>query len=67
MNMNIYINNKQTETKALSLAELAVELNLPERGVAMAVGTRMVQRAQWGTTTLSEGDSIIIIKAACGG
>lgn len=67
MNMNIYINNKQTETKALSLAELAEEMNLPERGVAMAVGTRMVQRAQWGTTTLSEGDSIIIIKAACGG
>lgn len=67
MNMNIYINNKQTETKALNLAELAEELNLPERGVAMAVGTRMVQRAQWGTTTLSEGDSIIIIKAACGG
>lgn len=67
MNMNIYINNKQTETKALSLAELAEELNLPERGVAMAVGTRMVQRTQWGTTTLSEGDSIIIIKAACGG
>ncbi|MDE7085782.1 MAG: sulfur carrier protein ThiS [Prevotella sp.] len=65
--MNIYINNKQTETKALSLAELAEELNLPERGVAMAVGTRMVQRTQWGTTTLSEGDSIIIIKAACGG
>lgn len=65
--MNIYINNKQTETKALNLAELAAELNLPERGVAMAVGTRMVQRTQWETTTLSEGDYIIIIKAACGG
>lgn len=65
--MNIYINNKQTETKALNLAELAAELNLPERGVAMAVGTRMVGRAQWETTTLSEDDNIIIIKAACGG
>lgn len=65
--MNININNKQTETKALNLAELAAELNLPERGVAMAVGTRMVQRTQWETTTLSEGDYIIIIKAACGG
>lgn len=65
--MNIYINNKQTKTKALNLAELATELNLPERGVAMAVGTRMVQRAQWETTTLSDGDNIIIIKAACGG
>lgn len=65
--MNIYINNKQTETKALNLAELAAELNLPERGVAMAVGTRMVQRTQWDATTLSEGDNIIIIKAACGG
>lgn len=65
--MNIYINNKQTKTKALNLAELATELNLPEHGVAMAVGTRMVQRTRWETTTLSDGDNIIIIKAACGG
>lgn len=65
--MNIYINNKQTETKALNLAELAAELELPEHGVAMAVGTSMVQRTQWESTMLSDGDNIIIIKAACGG
>lgn len=65
--MNIYINNKQTETAARSLTELATELNLPERGVAMAVGTQMVLREQWDDTKLSDGDSVIIIKAACGG
>ncbi len=65
--MNIYINNKQTETKARNLAELATELGLPERGVAMAMSAKMIQRTQWNATTLSDGDSVIIIKAACGG
>lgn len=65
--MNIYINSKQTETKARNLTELAEELNLPDRGVAMALGAQMVQRAQWDDTALSDGDSVIIIKAACGG
>ncbi len=65
--MNIYINNKPAETAATTLEELAREVNLPERGVAMALGTQMVQRALWAETVLKEGDSVIIIKAACGG
>lgn len=65
--MKIHINNKETETNAATLAELATELNLPERGVAMALDTAMVQRAEWGNTTIKEGANVIIIKAACGG
>ena len=59
--MKIYINNKPTETAAETLEALA------NRGVAMALGTQMVQRNQWAETTLKEDDSVIIIKAACGG
>ncbi len=65
--MKIYINNKPSDTAAATLADLAVELSLPDRGVAMALGTQMVQRTEWTATTLKDGDSVIIIKAACGG
>ncbi len=65
--MRITVNNKETETAAQNLAELAAELSLPEKGVAMAIGTQMVQRAEWAATPLCDGASIIIIKAACGG
>lgn len=65
--MKILINNKQTETEAKSLDELAAELNLPERGVAVAVSNKMVPRTEWESTLLTEGANVVIIKAACGG
>lgn len=65
--MTCYVNNQPITTEATNLAGLAVELGLPEKGVAIAVGNKMVPRDQWAETPLSEGTSIIIIKAACGG
>ena len=65
--MEIFINRKPVQTSASNLAELASELSLPQAGVAMALNARMVQRAEWENTPLSEGAEIIIIKAACGG
>ena len=65
--MNIQVNGKPTETDAMTLAALAQEMGLPEKGVAMAVANQMIQRQDWAATALSENDSVIIIKAACGG
>ncbi len=65
--MKIKINDKETEVRAESLSGLAAELSLPEKGVAVAVNNRMVPRTGWNDTTLKEGDSIVIIKAVCGG
>lgn len=65
--MKISVNNKPMETEATNLLLLAEELALPQRGVAMALNNRMIPRADWGTTTLAEGASIVIIQAACGG
>lgn len=65
--MNVNINNKPTETTAMTLAELAKELGMPERGVAMAIDNRMVPRTEWESTSLSDGANVIVIKAACGG
>lgn len=65
--MTITINNKPTETEATILSELAAELNLPEKGVALAMANKMVPRTAWSSTPLTEGANIVIIKAACGG
>jgi len=65
--MKIVINNKETITEAHNLGELTSELNLPSKGVAVAIANRMIPRAEWDTTILEEGSNIVIIKAACGG
>lgn len=65
--MNCFVNNKPMTTQATNLSSLAAELTLPEKGVAVAVEGRMVPRTHWEQTPLSEGNHIVIIKAACGG
>ena len=65
--MQITINNKPTDTTAKTLQQLANELPLPEKGVAVAVENQMIPRDQWNGFTLQEGAHVVIIKAACGG
>lgn len=65
--MQVYVNNKAVETEACTLAGLVEQLRLPARGVAVAVGRKMVRQADWQDHELSAGDAITVIKAACGG
>ncbi len=65
--MKLIINHQETESKAATLLQLAKELTLPARGVAVAVNNRMIPRIEWAEQTLAESDKITIIKAACGG
>ena len=66
-NMKVTVNNKQHETQAANLQELAAQLQLPQDGVAIAIDNQLKPRSSWSSTTLQEGASITIIKAACGG
>ena len=65
--MKIKINNKEVETTAKTVAELAAEQKLPEKGVAIAISNNMVPRTEWNNRLLNEGDDIVILKAFCGG
>ncbi len=65
--MKIRINNKEIETLAVTVADLAIEQNLPEKGVALAISNEMVPRTEWANRQLKEGDDIVILKAFCGG
>lgn len=66
--MNIKVNNKMvTVPEGSSLFQLAQRLELPEKGVAVAVNNQMVPRADWLDKKLAENDQVVVIKAACGG
>lgn len=65
--MKVRINNTETETQSATLLSLAGELNLPAKGVAVAINNKMIPRDQWESTSLQEQDNILIIKAVCGG
>ena len=66
--MKILVNNRETElTTGNTIADLARQLELPAQGVAIALQNRMIPRTEWNTTVLQANDSLVIIKAACGG
>ena len=65
--MQITINNKPNTTAAKTLQQLANELTLPEKGVAVAVENQMIPRDQWNNYSLQEGAHVVSITAACGG
>lgn len=65
--MEILVNNKPLSTSASTLSQLATELALPEKGVAVAVDNKLVARGSWDSFELSDGASLTIIRAAFGG
>lgn len=65
--MDITINNKPLSTSAATVSQLAVELALPEKGVAVAVDNKLVPRGDWGSFELREGAAVTVIRAAFGG
>ena len=65
--MKVTVNNQIVETLAENLQQLTEQLTLPAAGVAVAVNNRMIPRTEWAQQLIHEGDSIVIIKAVCGG
>lgn len=66
--MIIKFNNKEMELSSqASLQQLAETLQMPDKGVAVAVNNQMIPRTKWSETILQENDQVVVIKAACGG
>ena len=55
MNYTIRINNQDRETSACDLLQLSEELQLPEKGVAIAVNGRILPRGEWRVYLKSTG------------
>lgn len=66
--MKLTVNSKETEVKdECTIAQLADQLALPPQGVAIAVNNKMIPRTNWAEHVLQSNDSLVVIKAACGG
>lgn len=66
--MNIILNNTPTSiADGTTVATLVNHTTGHTAGVAVAINDHIVRRATWEDTILSEGDAVVIIKAAYGG
>ncbi len=66
--MNIKVNGKNVEIKeGATVSEVRASRNSTPAGIAVAVDNTVVPRDKYATTTLSEGQSLLIIKAFYGG
>ena len=50
-----------------TIASLTTLLEVPSKGVAIALNGKVVPKNMWETTHITEQDNIVIIKAAYGG
>ncbi|MBP1630837.1 MAG: thiamine biosynthesis protein ThiS [Bacteroidetes bacterium] len=67
--MKIKLNNRdKILPDNLSITELVKILGYTDSsGIAIAMGTTVIPKTDWDNKRLSEGDSVTIIQATCGG
>lgn len=66
--MKISINKvEMTVSGPVTLAQLLTERGVTGPGIAVAIDGKVVRRADWAATPLSDGMEITVISAVCGG
>lgn len=66
--MKVFLNRTPVEIPAeTTLAELLEAQGIAADGTAVAVNNRVVPRAAWAATPLTEEAKITVIRAVCGG
>lgn len=65
--MEVTINGVKVESDATAISDLLTEQQISSIGIAIAVGSKIIPRAQWGDFPIEEGAIITIIRATQGG
>jgi thiamine biosynthesis protein ThiS len=66
--LNIIVNgDEKNMPDAIALSELITGLGLKPERLAIEVNRKIVRRADWPSTTLSEGDKVEIVHFVGGG
>ncbi len=63
----ITLNGEPTEADGLTVAALLARMELPDRGVAVAVDAEVVPRGRWAATELHDGARVEVLRAIQGG
>lgn len=66
--MNVIVNGEPTELDSGATVEAVLAaLELPDRGVAVAVDAEVVPRGEWPAHELNEGARVEVLRAIQGG
>lgn len=67
--ITITVNTKQHtfDTAQVTLDKVLESCGIAPRGIAVAVNNKVVRKAHWPATAVSDGDSVMVIQAVCGG
>ena len=66
--MNVIVNGEPTELESGATVEAVLaSLELPDRGVAVAVDAEVVPRGEWPAHELNEGARVEVLRAIQGG
>ncbi|SFN96149.1 sulfur carrier protein ThiS [Salegentibacter flavus] len=60
-------NTAHTFNSPSNLQNLLTQLNISEKGIAVAVNNQIISRSDWNRRELAEGENILIIRATQGG
>ena len=67
LKMTIKVNNQSKTVVATTLQNLLAELDQVQEGIAVAINQNIVQKTNWESTSIQDGDDILIIQATQGG
>ena len=66
--MTINVNHKETSVSdAANLLELIDAMQIPEKGVALAVNNTVIPKTEWQSFILEENMNVTLIRATQGG
>ncbi len=66
--MQIHLNDKTVELpEGASVSDALTAAGIAAAGTAVAIGDRVLPRAEWDTTQLTDGIRLTVIRAVCGG
>jgi sulfur carrier protein len=66
--LNLEVNGEDLEVAGgATVADVVGIIGCGQRGVAVAVNSELVRRAEWSTAELADGDQVEILHAVAGG
>lgn len=67
--MKLTINKQEREfaSDAICLQEVIAACGFPPTGIAVAIDNRVIRRSDWANTIVSDGATLTVIRAVCGG
>ena len=63
----ITLNGTPTDAAGLTVADLLAKLDLPDRGVAVAVDAAIVPKSEWPSHVVEDGAHVEVVTAVQGG